>query len=349
MKKLLFFLSFIVTCYIGQSQAIVTLKGGQFGVSSLLPVGAFTLLGNPTGSIAVPQAFPIGYELRFNLGKLEVDSTIKDTIFAVNGLQIIGAGFRTIGLGGFLSQNTTVSGSNLYDLTIDSMQANVLHGFRVNFGGDAPYDMFYRDSATGRWTNFHKGSPGQVVTMLSTGGIGWAPNGGAGYTANNGLTLAGSVLQLGGNIIQATTINLQTTQSLTIDNAVAGTSKGFRVNFGSDAGYDMFYRDSATGFWKNFGKGTPGQAVIMLPGGGIGWGTVGGGGGGGTLTRINITSGVSSTSTTNTLVKFNFTLTMVANAGQTLYFNSSMLLNAGSDLRFRYNAVGTYWDQVYAH
>lgn len=185
MKKLLFLLSFIATCYIGQSQALVTIKGGQFGVGSLLPVNPFTILGNPTGSIAVPQAYGIGYGLIFQGGKLAVDTTIKDTVFAYNGLQWIGPGTRTIGLGGFLGLNTTISGSNLYTLTYDSFPS----AFRVNFAVNAGYDIIYRDSASQFWKGLAKGSPGQVLGMPLSGGLGWLTNGSSFITS---LTTTGS-------------------------------------------------------------------------------------------------------------------------------------------------------------
>lgn len=159
----------------------VTLKAGQFGVGSLLPVSPFTILGNPTAGIAVPQAYGIGYGLIFQGGKLAVDTTIKDTVFAANGLQWIGPGTKTIGLGGFMAQNTTISGSNLYTLTYDSFP----NAFRVNFGStDAGYDIIIRDSTNPYWKAVHKGTPGQVLTMLSTGGIGWGAGGGGGGSTN---------------------------------------------------------------------------------------------------------------------------------------------------------------------
>jgi hypothetical protein len=199
MKKLLFLLSFIVTCYIGQSQALVTLKGGQFGVSSLLPIQPFTLVGNPTGSIAVPQAFGIGYGLIFQGGKLAVDTTIKDTVFAYNGLQWIGPGTRTIGLGGFMAQNTTISGSNAWFLNLDSFPAAAGRGFRVNFGSDAGWDLMVRDSATGFWTRIPKGTVGQALTMLGGGGIGWGAGGGgsSGFTVSTAANTANYTVPTG--------------------------------------------------------------------------------------------------------------------------------------------------------
>lgn len=62
------------------------------------------------------------------------------------------------------------------------------------------------------------------------------------------------------------------------DSLKALVGHGFRINFTADAGWDIFTRDSATGFWTRIGKGAPGQSLQMLPGGGIGWAAQAGGG-----------------------------------------------------------------------
>ena len=151
MKKLLVLLLLFPLAVLSQNKIVI--KSSLVSISSLAPIADSTVVGNPTASSATPRAVPLGYGLRFFNGKLQQDSTIKDTIFAVNGLSIIGADFRSIGLGGFLSQNTTISGSNLYAFTLDSMQAATGRGFRVNFGSDAGWDLPVRDSATGLWTS----------------------------------------------------------------------------------------------------------------------------------------------------------------------------------------------------
>lgn len=101
---------------------------------------------------------------------------------------------------------------------------------------------------------------------------------------NNGLTGStqndsSNLIQLGGNIIQSTTLDLQGAYQLVIGNAAPGSGTGFKVNFGSDAGWDMFTKDSATGFWSRIPKGTPGQSLQMLSTGGIGWAAQAGGSG----------------------------------------------------------------------
>lgn len=221
MKKLLFFLSFIVTCYIGQSQALVTIKGGQFGVGSLLPINPFTLVGNPTAGIAVPQAFGIGYGLIFQGGKLAVDTTIKDTVFAANGLQWIGPGTKTIGLGGFMSQNTVISGSNLYALTFDSFPAASGRGIRWNVGNDAGYDVYYRDSATGFIKNLGKGAIGQVIGRPPGGGIGWINQTGGGGVAPVIQTIIGGptvTVNNGTDILQVNSTSVIPSLTVTLPN-----------------------------------------------------------------------------------------------------------------------------------
>lgn len=309
MKKLLFFLSFIVACNIGLSQTTVTLQGGQFGISSLQPIAAFSLVGNPTGSPAVPQTIQLGYGLIFQGNKIAVDSTIKDSIFTVNGLQTIGAGFRSFGLGGFLSMNTTISGSNNWDMTIDSMQAKVGSGFRVNFGNDLPYDMFYRDSATGHWKNFPKGGVGQVLGMLGTGGIGWVTIAGGGSltlttTGTSGAaTLIGTTLNIPVYAAGVSTVGAFSGSSIANGASISGTTITFGPADGTNPGMvkpsgtqtfgptitftnaPILTTSSTVGYvWTATGTGGQG-----------GWSPATGGGGGVTIQRV--TGGSSGTVT----------------------------------------------------
>lgn len=189
MKKLLFLL--LLSPMFLFSQKKVVIKGTQLSISSLAPMASFSIVANATGSPATPTAVPLAIGLKFYPGVgLGIDTAnFKDTIFAVNGLQIIGASFNTIGLGGRLQQATNISLANLYSLTIDSAQTGAGKGFRVNYGSDAGWDISVRDSATQYWTWVHKGTPGQVLTMLSTGGIGWGAGGG-GATPSWDATLA---------------------------------------------------------------------------------------------------------------------------------------------------------------
>lgn len=135
------------------------------------------LVGNATNSTANANAVTAGIGIIIAGGKIAIDTAnFKDTIWAVNGLQVIGTGTQdSIGLGGTLLQNTTVTTSSF--------------GFRINFGSDAGYDMMYRDSTTGFWKRFAKGSPGQVLGMPLAGGIGWVNqtggSGGSSFTNQN--------------------------------------------------------------------------------------------------------------------------------------------------------------------
>lgn len=180
MKKLLFLLLLFPLALLSQNKIVI--KSTQVTISSLAPIAANTLVANNSSGIATPTAVPLAIGLKFYPGVgLGIDTlNFKDTIYAKNGTQIIGTGFNQIGLGGFLSQNTNISGSNAWDLTIDSMQANVSRGFRVNFGSDAGWDMIVRDSATGHWTRIPKGTVGQSFQMLGVGGVGWANQSGGG-------------------------------------------------------------------------------------------------------------------------------------------------------------------------
>lgn len=90
-------------------------------------------------------------------------------------------------------------------------------------------------------------------------------------TGDNGVTAnTPTNLQLGGNLIKNTSINTQNTYTFVVANA----DKKFRVDFtanGTDAGWDLFTRDSTTGFWDRIPKGAVNQVLTMKPTGGIGW------------------------------------------------------------------------------
>lgn len=97
----------------------------------------------------------------------------------------------------------------------------------------------------------------------------------------NGLNAPDSAhIYLGGRLLQNTSVSLANSYEMKFDSAQAGTSKGFVVNFGSDAGWDMSVRDSATGHWTRIPKGTVGQSLQMLSAGGIGWANQSGASGG---------------------------------------------------------------------
>lgn len=217
------------------SQKKVIIKATQLSISDLAPMASFSVVANATGSPATPTAVKLGIGLTFDHGLLAVDTAhFKDTIFAVNGLQVIGASFNTIGLGGRLQQNTNVSGANAWAMTIDSMQAASGRGFRVNFMSDAGWDLPIRDSATGFWTRIGKGNPGDVLTMLGAGGVGWGPGGGGGGAADVVTTITSgtsSTVPNGTNIILMNMGSITSAYSLTFP-ATPHTSNTLTVLFG---------------------------------------------------------------------------------------------------------------------
>jgi hypothetical protein len=114
-------------------------------------------------------------------GQVTWRSGAPNNLFPVNGVQTLGTTLPvdSFGLGGPLYKNTNISLRNLYGLTIDSAQIGTGKGFKVNFGSDAGWDIFTKDSATGFWNRIAKGPIGSSLQMLSTGGIGWATQAGA--------------------------------------------------------------------------------------------------------------------------------------------------------------------------
>jgi hypothetical protein len=161
----------------GSGNFTLNINSNAVSYAKFQQVAALSLIGNPTGSLANVQGITLGYGLVFNGTTIAWDSAhIKDTIYAVNGLSVVGSTLDSIGLGGTLYQNTTVTTSSF--------------GLRVNFGSDAGYDMIVRDSTTGYWKRLGKGTVGQVLTMLGSGGIGWAAGGGGSFITS--LTTTGT-------------------------------------------------------------------------------------------------------------------------------------------------------------
>lgn len=117
--------------------------------------------------------------------------------------------------------------------------------------------------------------------------------------AANGLTaagLTGDSIILGGRLYQNTTISGANAFALILDSFPAAAGRGLRWNLGSDAGYDLYYRDSVTNFLHRLAKGTPGQFLHIPLTGGYDWAAASGGGSGG-LTTQRVTSGSSGTVT----------------------------------------------------
>jgi hypothetical protein len=91
--------------------------------------------------------------------------------------------------------------------------------------------------------------------------------------------LTGDSIGMGGKFYQNAIISGANLYGMTYDSFPAASGRGFRVNFGSDAGWDMIVRDSATQFWKRIAKGSIGQSWQMLSTGGVGWANQSGGSG----------------------------------------------------------------------
>jgi hypothetical protein len=85
MKKLLFLLSFLVTCNLCLAQSKIIIKSQQIAVSSLSSIAPATVVANPNVSSGSPSAVPLGIGLTFSGGKLAVDTLhFKDTTFIRN-------------------------------------------------------------------------------------------------------------------------------------------------------------------------------------------------------------------------------------------------------------------------
>ena len=92
------------------------------------------------------------------------------------------------------------------------------------------------------------------------------------YNIQNGLTLAGSTIKLGGNLTENTGINGTGTYSLSFGNFAPTATYGFRVDFtnnGTDTTGDIFYRN-ANGWWNRLPVGTANQ-VLTVSGGLPAW------------------------------------------------------------------------------
>lgn len=98
-----------------------------------------------------------------------LNDSLNKTTWVVNGNHVGAVNPDSIYWGGSLIAPTTIDASSF--------------PVRFNFGSDAPYDLFIRDSTTGYWKPIHKGTVNQSLQMLPAGGVGWANQaGGSGIT-----------------------------------------------------------------------------------------------------------------------------------------------------------------------
>jgi hypothetical protein len=101
-------------------------------------------------------------------------------------------------------------------------------------------------------------------------------------SASNGLTFTSGNITLGGTLTSNTTTTIagNGTQELVFTNMSPGTNSGFQVQLtsnGSDAGWDMFEKDSVTGFWTRIPKGTYHQ-ILQMGASGPAWASASSGG-----------------------------------------------------------------------
>jgi hypothetical protein len=178
-------------------------------------------------------------------------------VFVANGLTQSNG--DSLYWGGTLLRNTTIDGSNAFSLTLDSMKAQAGKGFKINFGSDAGWDLFTKDSATGFWTRIPKGTPGQSLQMLSAGGIGFAAQTGTGGGPDSAV-LAGFGMT---KVVASTniTLNVDSTKFTTLWNE-------FKNSAGSDTLIRLCYgipEPDVTGSTTN---GTPILWKFLTSGGG---------------------------------------------------------------------------------
>lgn len=132
------------------------------------------LLGNPNSTTANISTIPLGYGLIFQAGALALDSAhLKDTIYAVEGLSVYGTHMDSIGLGGPLFVDATISGN--YGLTFSGLASfNFTNGTIDNKTATSTDSAVIRDAAGRLWST--------PTFSLTTSG-----SGGATYTAATGV------------------------------------------------------------------------------------------------------------------------------------------------------------------
>ena len=290
---------------------------------ALTNASANTVFGNSTASPAAPTYFTpsltstlfsnegttttvlIGNAAgNLSFGSVNLTSMTTGTLAATRG----GTGLTSYTTGDLLIASSATTLASLPDVAVNNVLISGGVGSLPAYGKVALGAManFAASSLMGNPT----GSPAAPSAITLGYGLKFVGTTLAFDSANvkdtifavEGLTAYGATgdsIGLGGFFYQNASVSLRNLYAFQIDSAQAGSGKGFRVNFatGSDAGYDMFYRDSATGYWTRLAKGTPGQVLGMSLSGGLAWVNQSGGGGSGSLTVQRVTSGTSGTVT----------------------------------------------------
>jgi hypothetical protein len=127
---------------------------------------------------------------------------------------------NTIKLGGALTEDTSITGGNAFDFSlidIDSLFIDINQPLSGN--GIGALLQRINTSSEAEWTQYNfplaDGSTGEILVTDGNGQLNWTSVNSY-LTVNNGLTLTGSLLQLGGNLVQNTNINGLNTHSLTL-------------------------------------------------------------------------------------------------------------------------------------
>lgn len=250
----------------------------QFTLNTVAP---HAWLGNPTGSTSLPVYSTL---TTADIPTIPNAGLVNSSV-TFNGVTVSLGGTGTLFLAStnFTSQGTTTTvlhgnAAGAPSWAAINLTTDVSGALPIANGGTAA------TTATAAINNLLPTQTGHIGSSLRTNGtaISWSPLADTTY-AGSGLNQLLDTIRLGGRLNAATTISGANAFPMILDSMTAATGRGFKVNFGSDAGWDLFTKDSITGFWTRIPKGTPGQALTMLSSGGIGWGTVSGGGGSGVV------------------------------------------------------------------
>jgi len=246
-----------------------TISAGVVTYAKMQTLAAKSLIGNPTGSTATGQAVYIGGNLSYS----------NDTLYGIGGGTVTSVGLTSTTLG-VTGSPITSSGTMTVNLVASGVTAGTYNTLTVNSNGIVTAGANLLDTlhVTFAGAGIQTGNASVTGDSIVLDRI----------NAVNGLTSTKAAdssvaIVLGGALTQNTTINGGGTNEMIFTNFLPAAAAGFRVdltNNGSDAGWDLFTRDSVTTFWKRIPKGTPYQVLTMLGSGGIGWAPGGSGGSG---------------------------------------------------------------------